>query len=239
MLGTFHDLSGEEIVPIATEATDRAIESTIGDYRLCSNVAGVHGRCITVDGTMMTEFIQHDWTRLMQDERRQIDAGEPPSCSVGFLAAYQGVRRAIGRLAEDVIGKQVLKLDLLDGDLIEKVYSISEASMAGEFVKPGAGIRCDDFLVVTQTQEKYLCEVKASASGRAYLAKSVPKALEQIRRSIAANPTIHGAALILVNTSVRDKFVVLIVGTQREVLCLPDQHWVNLYLSLAPQRKAG
>src|SRR4051794_6647690 len=111
LVGPFIDLDGSEITPCQTEATDRAIEATIGRYRLCSNIAALHGGILTIDGRVMTRFIQEDWTRIMEDDRKQVESGKSPQHSIGFLAAYQGLRRAIGRLAEDVICAELFKTD--------------------------------------------------------------------------------------------------------------------------------
>jgi hypothetical protein len=216
-LGPFYDLDGTEILPCTTEATDAAIEHCMGNYRLLSNVPSLHNRTISITNRVMTEFIQEDWNRVM--------AGNSP---LGFLAAYdsrqgQVSRRAVGRLAEDVVCPQVLKEDVFAGNHITKVLSVDDAIDQGLFVSSGKGIRCDDLVLVTQQGRKYLGEVKASFTGRSYLLSSLPKAVQQFQNSLAANADIEGVVFNLI--SIKEKLVVLLVAQRSEFETQPVSHW--------------
>jgi hypothetical protein len=211
-LGPFYDEAGNEILPCTTEATDAAIERCMGIYRLLSNVTSLHGKSVTVSNHLMTKFIQDDWNRVM--------AGDS---ALGFLLAYQGSRRAVGRLAEDVICAQVLSEDVLAGQPISEVISVDNAIDRGLFVSSGKGIRCDDLLLIAGGGDKYLSEVKASFTGRSYLLSSLPKAVAQLQNSLAANTDVRGVVFNLI--SIKEKIVLLVVAKRSEIEELPVSQW--------------
>ena len=198
LLGPFYDLDGTEILPVLTGATEAAIERIMGRYRLYSNLPSLEGRTLSMDSRLVTRYLQQDWNRVM---------GERPG--VGFLPAYWSTPKAVGRLAEDIVCRELLeKGALVAGDQVRRLYPVHEAAGRGLVELPRRGVRSDDLLLETEEGHRYLVESKASLTGRRYLRRSVSKALRQTQRVLAINPEISHA--VYVWTSLREKFVVVL-----------------------------
>jgi len=198
LLGPFYDLDGTEILPVLTEATEAAIERIMGRYRVYSNLPSLEGRMLVIDGQMVTRYLQQDWNRVM---------GERPD--VGFLPAYWSTPKAVGRLAEDIVCRELLeKGALVAGDQVRRLYPVREAVGRGLVELPRRDVRSDDLLLETEEGHRYLVESKASLTGRRYLRRSVSKALRQTQGVLAINPGISHAAYVW--TSLREKFIVVL-----------------------------
>lgn len=220
-LGPFYDGDGIEILPCATEATDKAIEECMGAYRLFSNVPTLGGRTIAVTPRIVTEHIQAEWDRMCEDKPDE-----------GFLLAYLSSQKAVGRLAEDIVCAVLFKQDVLSEPVAEMI-PVGKAIERRLLSVHRGGIRCDDLFLVTDSGRKYLGEVKASFVGRSYLFRSLPKAVGQLRSTLAANPDVEGAVLTL--TSIREKFIVLIVASHAEIGSHPPSHWQEVCRALVAQ----
>jgi hypothetical protein len=195
LLGPFYDLDGTEILPVLTEATAAAIERIMGRYQIRANIPFLDGRTLVIDGCLVTRYIQDDWNRVM---------GEEPD--LGFLPAYWSAPKAVGRLAEDIVCKQLLKDGrLIAGDRVRKLYVVAEAVADGLIQLPPIGVRCDDLLLETEEGYWYLVESKASLTGRRYLRRSIPKARRQTIRMLAVNPRL--SHVLYIWTSLREQFI--------------------------------
>ena len=202
-LGPFY-WDGTEILPCTTEATDAAIEQCMGTYQFISNVSNLSDRNITITPRAMTEYIQQDWDRVMNDNPDE-----------GFLLAYFSSQKAVGRLAEQLICAEIFKDSILPQDTVRGVVPIKEAIEQGLLLPVSNGVRCDDLLVRFTTGRIYISEVKASFSGKGYLLRCLPKAVLQLRASFESNSQLHGAFLVL--ASIKQKFILLISTSRKEI----------------------
>jgi hypothetical protein len=218
LLGPFYDLDGTEILPVLTEATEAAIERIMGRYQIHANIPSLDGRLLVIDGSLVTRYIQEDWNRVM---------GEEPD--VGFLPAYWSTPKAVGRLAEDVVCRQLLEDEtLIAGDRVRRLYMVREAVADGLIQMPRKGVRSDDLLLETEGGHWYLVESKASLTGRRYLRRSVPKAWRQTLQMLAANPGI--SHVLYIWTSLREKFVVVLALDREQTQAASSEelrHWFD------------
>lgn len=202
LLGPFYDLDGTEILPVLTEATEAAIERIMGRYRIQANIPSLDGRTLVIDNRLVTRYIQHDWNRVMGDEP-----------DLGFLPAYWSTPRAVGRLAEDIICRELLQDEaLLAGDRVRKVYAVRDAAAQGLLQMPRKGARSDDLVLETERGNWYLVESKASLTGRRYLRASIPKAWHQTLNMLVANPRL--SHVLYIWASLRENFVA-VLGLER------------------------
>ncbi len=205
LLGPFYDLDGTEILPVLTEATEAAIERIMGRYRIHANVPSLDGRMLVIDNQVVTRYIQDDWNRVMGDEP-----------DLGFLPAYWSTPRAVGRLAEDIICRELLQDEmLLAGDRVRKLYAVREAAAQGLLQMPRKGARSDDLLLETERGNWYLVESKASLTGRRYLRASIPKAWRQTLNVLAANARL--SHVLYIWASLRENFVVVLALDREQV----------------------
>jgi hypothetical protein len=80
-LGPWFDLDGSEIIPVATEAVEGAVERIIDTFQLWSNLHKIDGTSVAIDFPLLTQLIQADWDRVMGGEDGQLPGK-------GFLIAY-------------------------------------------------------------------------------------------------------------------------------------------------------
>jgi hypothetical protein len=197
-LGPFYDLDGTEILPMLTEATEVAIERIMGNYQVRANIPSLDGTTLLIDARLVTRYIQEDWDRVM---------GKQPD--LGFLPAYWSVPKAVGRLAEEIVCRQLLEDEtLLAGDRARRLFGMSEAAADGLVQWPKKGVRCDDLLLETERGCWYLVESKASLTGRRYLRRSVSKAWQQTLQMLAVNPGL--SHVLYIWTSLREHFVIVL-----------------------------
>lgn len=213
-LGPFYS-DGMEIWPCTTEATDAAIEQVMGSYRLISNVPRLDSRVISVTPRAMTEFIQADWDRVMGDKPDE-----------GFLLAYLSSQKAVGRLAEQLICKELFRGDILPQDEVQAVMSVKEAIQQRLLMPIKEGVRCDDLLVLGTSGRKYIAEVKASFVGRSYLLRCLPKAVSQLQQSLRANPGLCGELFVLI--SIRQKTIAMLYASGKDVGSKPSEYWIGV-----------
>lgn len=205
LLGPFYDLDGMEILPVLTEATEAAIEHIMGRYCIHANIPSLDGRTLVIDNRLVTRYIQDDWNRVMGDEP-----------DLGFLPAYWSTPKAVGRLAEDIICRELLQDEtLLTGDCIRKLYTVRDAAAQGLLQMPRKGARSDDLLLEMGGGNWYLVESKASLTGRRYLRASIPKAWHQTLNMLAANPKLSHVLYIWV--SLRENFVAVLALDRGQV----------------------
>lgn len=202
LLGPFYDLDGTEIVPLLTEATEAAIERIMGRYCIHANIPSLDGKMLVIDNRLVTRYIQDDWNRVM---------GDGPD--LGFLPAYWSTPRAVGRLAEDIICRELLQNEtLLAGDRVCKLYAVRDAAAQGLLQMPCKGARSDDLLLETEQEHWYLVESKASLTGRCYLRASIPKAWHQTLNMLAANARL--SHVLYIWASLRENFIA-VLGLER------------------------
>ena len=204
-LGPFFDSDGTEILPCTTPATDELLADCMGWYGICSNVPVLDGTRLLLCNRRLTQYIQEGWNT---------SARKGPTDA--FLLAYQSPHKALGRLTEEVICKQVLTRLLTGGDLVGDVWSVAEACREGLLVRPAKGCRSDDLLMIHEGHPHMIIESKASFTGTAYLDHCLPKALAQLRATATANPDVQSALLIL--TAIREKHTSVARAAHAELL---------------------
>ena len=89
-LGPWFDLDGSEIIPVSTEAVERAVELIIGTFQLWSNLPKIDGTSVAIDFPLLTQLIQRDWDRVMGGEDGRLPGK-------GFLIAYHSSAAAVDR----------------------------------------------------------------------------------------------------------------------------------------------
>jgi hypothetical protein len=156
-LGPWFDLDGSEIIPVGTEAVERAVELIIGAFQLWSNLPKIDGISVAIDFPLLTQLIQQDWDRVMGGEDGRLPGK-------GFLVAYHSSAAAVGRLAEDLLCQVVLERLLAAYWPEGRVVVVQDAVRSGELVAPSSGERCDD-LVIVDRSGLILVECASSSSG--------------------------------------------------------------------------
>ena len=214
-LGPFYDADGDEIIPCTTEATDKAIEECMGSYHVVAYGAAWNRGNVSITNRLMTEYIQADWDRMSEDLP-----------SKGFLLAYQSSQKAVGRLAEEILCAQLFAERMFADGPPASIVPIQEAIGGGLLSSHAGGIRCDDLLVITQSGQKYIGEVKGSFTGTSYLLRSLPKAVGQLRSTLAVNPDVRGAVLVLV--AFREKRAVLVVSERADLESRRVAEWPDV-----------
>ncbi len=185
-LGPFHDEDGTEILPCTTEATDELLAECMGYYQIRSSLPALEGRKLLLCNRLLTEYIQENWDEVM-------DGG----AYAGFLLAYRSPHKAVGRLAEDLLCRQLIRLLVEDGGHTATVLTVGQACRDGLLVQPTHGCRSDDLFARFPDGTGWLVESKASFSGASYLRRCLPKALAQVRAMVRINPRIDRALLVL------------------------------------------
>jgi hypothetical protein len=210
-LGPFYDEDGSGILPCTTEATDELLAECMGYYQVRATIPNLDGQHLLLCNRLLTHYIQENWDDVMGG-----------GASAGFLLAYRSPHKAVGRLAEDVLCREVVRL-LLPGHAEKaRVLTVQEACKEGLMVKPVQGCRSDDLFVQRPGGARWLVESKASFTGHSYLRRCLPKALAQLRAMGRLNPSVERAFLVL--SALRQK-AIAVVGlptVQLTSLCTAD-----------------
>jgi hypothetical protein len=195
-LGPFFDKDGTEILPCTTEATDELLVECMGYYKIVSNLSDVHENRLLISNRRLTEYIQKNWDKVMG-----------PDLSDGFLLAYRSAHKAVGRLAEELICVEVVRALYPKVESIKRSLTATDATRNGLLIQPTKGWRSDDLLLVIEEGDYCLVESKASFSGTSYLRRCLPKALGQLRATVALNENLKSVLIIL--TAIRHKHIIM------------------------------
>jgi hypothetical protein len=191
-VGPWWDIDGDEIIPVGTEAVERAVELVVGTYAVRSSVAAFDGGTVDITFPMLTLLIQDDWDRVM-------GALPPALPSRGFLIAYGGGAAATGRLAEDLICQALLASSL--GDVLGGV-AVDAATAASQhgLITPATGVRSDDLVVITD-DGLVLLESKCTVGRWSYLRRMGSKGVEQLRASAESEERVQRAGIVATSLS--------------------------------------
>ena len=211
-LGPWFDLDGSEIIPVGTEAVERAVELIIGTFQIWSNLPKIDGTSVAIDLPLLTQLIQQDWDRVMGGEDGQLPGK-------GFLIAYHSSAAAVGRLAEDLLCQVILERLLAAYWPQGRVVVVQDAVRSGELVAPSSGERCDD-LVIVDRSGVILVESKCTVGGWSYLRRMEGKAVRQLTRSARADPLV--TAGVLLGSSLKDHRVRVWCQSRGELLAGPS-----------------
>jgi hypothetical protein len=211
-LGPWFDLDGSEIIPVATEAVEVAVERIIGTFQLWSNLPKIDGTSVTIDFPLLTQLIQQDWDRVMGGEDGQLPGK-------GFLIAYHSSAAAVGRLAEDLLCQAVLERLLAAYWPEGRVVGVQDAVRSGELVAPSSGERCDDLMIV-DTSSVILVESKCTVAGWSYLRRMERKAVRQLTRSARADLRVRTGVVLA--SSLQDRRVGVWRQSREELLAGPS-----------------
>lgn len=216
VLGPFYlldEATGEriEFIPLGYEKSAMRLVQALGDFTVRSNLLELDGAQVRIDDALLTAFIQADWDRAVAGNSAR-----------GFLLASRGANAAAGRVAEEVVLRQLLSRATLFGSPVKELLDFWAACDRGLVARVQVGEGSDDLILLLEDGRLAALESKAMFRTTGYLLTVRPKIAAQLQATLAANPTIGLVLAALVDLV---NHTVVVCGTEREPFLTNGLDW--------------